>query len=349
MSFLWPGMLWLLLIVPLLAAGYVYLLRRRKRHAVRYANLLIVKQALGGRAGLRRHIPPVLLLAALTVTIIAVARPEMVIITASNQATVLLAMDVSGSMRADDIEPSRIEASRAAARAFVASLPRDVSAGIVAFAGTAFLVQQPTVNRDDLISTIDSVEIQRGTAIGSAILVALQTLFGEAGFDLGRLGLFMQGRQGLPLDEWVEQPEPTGPPPGTEPGSYQQAIVILLTDGRATTGPDPIEAARMAADWGVRVFTVGFGSAEGTVVEYAGQRRRSQLDEETLRQIAEITRGQYFLAATASELESVYDVLNRQFIVETERTEVTALFAALAGLLSILAAGLSFAWFSRIL
>ncbi len=354
MSFVWPTLLWLLLLIPLLVAGYFYLLRRKKRQAVRYANLLIVKEAMAGRVSFRRHVPPLLILAALTLMIIAVARPQAVVTLLSSRGTVILAMDVSGSMRADDIAPTRIEAAQAAARAYIERLPRDVNAGIVVFAGSAFLVQQPTDDREDLLRTIDRFELQRGTAIGSAIVVSIETLFGvdidldEEGPLGQQQGFGGQGGFGIPLGGLVQQAEPATPPPGTTPGSYQEAIVILLTDGRATTGPSPIDAARVASDWGLRVFTVGFGTAEGGVVDFAGQSRRQQLDEDTLRQVAEITRGQYFLAGTGAELESVLETLNTQLVSEREETEITAIFAGLAGLLTMLAAGLSFAWFSRV-
>jgi Ca-activated chloride channel family protein len=360
MSFVWPSLLWLLLLIPLLVAAYFYLLRRKKRQAVRYANLLIVKQAMAGRASFRRHVPPLLTLGALTLMIIAVARPQAVVTVADYRGTVILAMDVSGSMRADDIAPTRIEAAQAAARGYIESLPPNVRAGIVVFAGSAFLVQQPTTDREDLLSAIERFELQRGTNLGSAIVVSLETIF-DVDLDLDDEGPFAQGPGfgaapfdagplgAAPLGELAVQPEAATPPPGTMPGSFDEAMVILLTDGRATAGPDPIEAARLASVWGVRVFTVGFGTADGGVVEFAGQRRRQQLDEETLRQVAEITRGDYFLAGTGDELENVLDTLNTQLVTEREETEITALFAGLAGLLTLLAAGLSLAWFGRVL
>ena len=348
MSFLWPSLLWLLLLIPLLVATYFYLLSRKKKQAVRYANLLIVKQAMAGRASFRRHVPPLLMLAALTVIFVAVARPQAEITLASNRGTVILAMDISGSMRADDILPTRIEAAQAAARTYLETLPRTVMAGIVAFAGSAFLVQQPTDDRDDLLAAIERFELQRGTAIGSAILVSLETLF-DVDLDLDEEGpLGQQPDQGFRLGEMAQQAAPAEPPPGTMPGSNQESIIILLTDGRATAGPDPIEAARLASDWGVRVFTVGFGTVTGEVVDFAGQRRRQQLDEESLRQIAEITRAEYFLAGTETELADVLNTLNTQLVTEREQTEITAILAGLAGLLTVLAAGFSFAWFGRV-
>jgi Ca-activated chloride channel family protein len=255
-------------------------------------------------------------------------------------------MDVSGSMRAADVDPDRITASQLAAKAFVADQPRTTRLGVVAFAGTAMTVQQPTLNRDDVLAAIDRFRLQRGTNIGGAILVSLQTIFPGAEFDLPSQEFRRFGRRGRPLDA-PRQPEEESFMP-VEPGSYTQAAIILLTDGQATTGPDPIEAARMAADRGIRIFTVGFGSLAGETVGFGGWSMRVQLDEDTLRQIAEITRGRYFHAGSASDLNEVYRTLSTEFVMETELTEITAFFAAAAGLFTLLAAALSMAWFGRI-
>jgi Ca-activated chloride channel family protein len=348
MTFLWMHMLWGLLIAPLTVAAYVLLLRRKKATAVRYANLAVVRQAMGGGAGWRRHVPPALFLVALTVMLLAVARPAAVVTLASQRATVLLAMDVSGSMRAQDVEPTRIEASQAAAKTFIASQPRDVRIGIVAFAGTAFLVQAPTTDRDMLTEAIDRFELQRGTAIGSGILVGLQTLFPQEEFDIAR-------------PEWArEEPtggaalgeagsEPKAKPEPVPPGSYQSGLIVVMTDGATTAGPDPVEVARIAADHGVRVFTVGFGSLEGEQLSFGGWRTRAQLNEEELKQVADMTKAQYFRATTSQELKAIYSGLNRQLIKERRETEITAWFAAVAAALSLLAAGLSMLWFNRVL
>jgi Ca-activated chloride channel family protein len=263
----------------------------------------------------------------------------------SQRGTVLLAMDVSGSMRAADVDPDRITASQEAAKAFVSSQPRTTRVGIVAFAGTAMLVQPPTLEREEVIAAIDRFQLQRGTNIGAGILVALQTIFPDASFDLGPR-FFNEGQRGAPLGE-AAPPESSFAP--VEPGSHTSAVIVLLTDGQATTGPNPIDVARMAADRGVRVYTVGFGSRAGETVGFGGMSMRVQLDEETLRQVAEITRAQYFHAATSTDLHDIYGSLTSQFMLEREETEITAFFAAAAGVLMLLSAGLSMLWFSRIL
>jgi Ca-activated chloride channel family protein len=177
MSFLWPQALWLLLAAPALVGYYLLLLRRRKKAAVRYASLGLVREALGSGQRFRRHVPPLLFLLALIVLVVAVARPRATVVLPSEQRTIVLAMDVSLSMRASDVEPSRIEAAREAAKAFVKEQPADVRIGIVSFAGSAQLVQRPTRDRDDLVAAIDRLQLQLHTAIGSGIIVSLATLF----------------------------------------------------------------------------------------------------------------------------------------------------------------------------
>src|SRR4051812_25512861 len=183
MSFVWPQYLWLLLIVPALVAAYIAVLRKKKE-AVRYANVGLVKAAIGPAQRFRRHVPPLLFLLALIGVLIAVARPSAIVTLPSDSRTVIMTMDVSLSMRATDVDPSRIVAAQTAAKDFVKDLPPDIKCGIVTFAGTAVLVQPPTHNRDDLVSAIDRFELQRHTAIGSGIIVSLATLFPDEGIDL---------------------------------------------------------------------------------------------------------------------------------------------------------------------
>ena len=348
MRFISPMMLWLLLAVPALVALYILLLRRRKPAAVRFANLALVREALGPGQRLRRHLPPLLLLGALTAMLLAIARPTAVITLPSEQRTIVLAIDVSLSMRATDVEPSRIVAAQEAAKAFIQEQPPDVRIGIVSFAGTALLVQAPTQNKDDLIGAIDRLDLQRHTAIGSGLIMALATIFPDAGIDLESM-IFGGGRdskRGVPIDKADKgEAKPFQPVP---PGSYASAAIILLSDGRRTTGPDPMDAAKMAADRGVRVFTVGLGSAQGGMAGFEGWSMYMRFDEETLKQIAEATRGSYFSASTAAELRKVYQVLNTRFMMEKKETEISALFTALAALLAVIAASLSVAWSNRV-
>jgi Ca-activated chloride channel family protein len=351
MTFLWPDMLWLLLSLPALVAGYLLLVRRKKKVALRYASLSMLKEAMGADRKFRRYIPPLLFLAALAVLIAAVARPAAVMTLPSQYETVILAMDISGSMRATDVEPSRMAAAQAAARAFVADQPRHTRIGVVAFAGTASVVQAPTQNREDILAAIDRFQLQRATAIGSGILVSLKTIFPDAEFDLRSWNprtdsLRNFGRDVFP-DQAGDPKKPAFKP--VPPGSYTSAVIILLTDGQSNVGPNPIEAARMAADRGVRIFTVGVGTAEGGVLHFEGWSMRVRLDEEALKTIAEVTRGEYFYASTATDLKQIYQGLTARIVMETKETEITALFCAAAAVLALLSALLSVLWFNRIL
>jgi Ca-activated chloride channel family protein len=351
MKFLWPQMLWFLLAVPLLVAGYMALLRRKKSRALRYASVSLVKQAIGPGQRFRRHVPPLLFLLSFIALIIAVAGPNAVITLPSQQQTVVLAIDVSLSMGARDVDPNRITAAQAAAKSFVEDHPSDVRIGIVAFGGTAALVQPPTQSKEDLLAAIDRFQLQRGTATGSALYVALQTLFPDAGIDLEKLvyngGLF-SGSRGSSLDA-KKAPAPVKEFKPVEPGSYTSGVIILLSDGRRTTGPDPLDAAHMAADRGVRVITVGFGTAEGASIGFeGGWSAYVRLDEETLKAVANITRGEYFYAATASDLRKVYQGLTTKLVLEKKDTEISFLFTAIAAALLLLALLLSLLWFNRI-
>jgi Ca-activated chloride channel homolog len=355
MSFVWPQYLWLLLIVPALVAAYIAVLRKKKE-AVRYANVGLVKAAIGPAQRFRRHVPPLLFLLALIGVLIAVARPSAIVTLPSDARTLVMAMDVSLSMRATDVDPSRIVAAQTAAKEFVKDLPPDIKCGIVTFAGTAVLVQPPTQNREDLIAAIDRFELQRHTAIGSGIIVSLATLFPDEGIDLEQ-HLFGYGfgsrdtrQKGKDKDKDGERKLKTEKKEvkAVPAGSYKSAAIILLTDGRRTTGPDPMDAARMAADHGVRVFTVGFGSNAGGSVDIDGMSIYMRFDEESLKGIAGITQAEYFHAASAQDLKKIYESLNTKFALERKETEISALFAAAAALLAVASAVLSLLWFNRL-
>lgn len=347
MKFLWPEMLLLLLTVPALVAAYFWLLRRKREAALRYASLSLVKEAMGARQTFRRHIPPLLLLIALIGLILAIARPAAVVTLPSQQQTVILAIDVSGSMRATDVEPNRLAAAQAAAKAFVADQPSHLRIGVVSFAGNASIVQTPTHNREDIFAAIDRLHLQRATAIGSGIIVSLAAIFPDAGIDVSALTYGRYPQRGMPLEQTRKAEQPEFKP--VAPGSYPSAAIILLTDGQRTTGPDSLEAARMAADRGVRVFTVGVGTKAGETLGFEGWSMRVRLDEDTLKAVANITHGEYFYAGTATDLRRVYQSLNSRLVLEKKETEITALFSAAAALMALASGLLSLLWFNRIL
>jgi len=345
-TFLWPELLWLLLAIPALIGAYILLLRRKKKQVLRYASLGMVRDAMGAGQRFRRHVPPLLFLLALTALVVAVARPTATLTLPSQHETIILAMDVSGSMRAADVEPNRIGAAQAAARAFVADQPASARIGVVSFAATASVVQPPTRNRDDILAAIDRFQLQRGTAVGSGILVSLKTIFPDVEFDL-RGSNPRDDPRGVPLDKAGASGKAA--PKTVPPGSYTSAAIILLSDGQTTTGPNPIEAARMAADRGVRIYTVGIGTPNGEILGSEGWSMRVRLDEESLKTIANVTHGEYFYASNAKDLKKVYESLNTRLTLETRQTEITALLAAAAAVITLLAAFLSMLWFNRVL
>jgi Ca-activated chloride channel family protein len=261
---------------------------------------------------------------------------------------VILAMDVSGSMRATDVKPSRIVAAQEAARAFVAEQPRTTRIGVVSFAATASVVQSPTHSREDILAAIERFTLQRGTAVGSGILISLKMIFPDVEFDLRSYNPRNNSQRSAALDT-AKAPDKAAAPKPVPPGSYSGAAIILLTDGQTTTGPDPIESARMAADRGVRVYTVGVGTANGEIIGAEGWSMRVRLDEESLKTIANLTRGEYFYAGNAADLQKIYQNLNTRIFFEQKETEITALFAAAAAVLAFLSALLSMLWFNRIM
>lgn len=354
MTFVWPEALWFLLLGPAAVGAYVALLRRRRKFAVRYSNLALVQQALGPGARLRPHVPPLLLLAALLIAIVAAARPVAKITLPSEQRTVILAMDVSLSMRATDVAPTRMVASQIAAKAFVLDQPEDVRIGIVTFAAAASLVQKPTRDRDELIAAIDRFKMQVHTAIGSGLLLALATMFPDDDIDLEHIapaGSPRESSRRLPSKDpgakaAAKKPKAEFQP--VAPGSNHSNAIILLTDGRRTIGPDALDAARAAAARGVRVYTVGFGSHGGGPTLIDGYSIYMQFDEELLKGIAGITKGEYFHAGSAAELKRIYQELNARYVLESRTTEISAVLAGLAAAVVVVACGLSVYWFGRL-
>ncbi|MEO8133684.1 MAG: VWA domain-containing protein [Betaproteobacteria bacterium] len=352
MRFLWPQMLWLLLAIPALIAAYLYALSRKRKAAVRFASLMLVRDALTRGQSIRRHLPPALFLVAMAIAILAIARPTATITLPSDRLTLILAMDVSRSMQAADITPNRISAAQTAVKAFVEDLPRNVRMGIVSFAGTASVVQSPTENREDLVAAIDRFELQRATATGSGLLLSLQQLLPDAGVDLesavfdSAFSRYGGGAASLDKARKAKSEKKDRLPP-VPAGSYTGGAIVLLSDGRRTTGPDPLEAAKQAADLGVRVFTVGFGTKEGAPVEFGDWSIYMRLDEETLKGVAAITGAEYFHAGSGTDLRKVYEKLTSKFAMERKETEISALLSAAAVLLVVGAAVLSLRWFHR--
>ncbi len=340
-GFYWPKLLWLLAALPLLVLLHGWVVRRKRRALAKVANLAMMREAAASIGGVRRWLPPVLYLVAVAAATLAIARPHATITVPSAQRTIILAMDVSGSMRAKDIPPSRLVAAQEAARTFVKTVPATTRLGVVAFAGTAAVVQHPTQNREDVLAAIDRFQLQRGSAIASGIIVSLATIFPGQGIEVTETG----PPRGMPRIPNPEKKEFTPVPPG----SYESAAIILLTDGQRTAGPEIAQAIKMAAERGVRVFTVGIGTPAGEALSFEGMSMRVKLDEGALKQIANATRGDYYAGTSAEELVKIYQTLNAKLVFERKDMEITALLTAAAAVLALVAAGLSMLWFNRIL
>ncbi|HET6312489.1 MAG TPA: VWA domain-containing protein [Chloroflexia bacterium] len=339
MSLLWPGFLLLLGLVPLFIGVYVWTLRRR-RVALRYSSLSLVRAALPRYSHLRRHLPFALFVLALSSLIIALGRPVQIVSVPSGQATIILALDASGSMRQNDIPPSRLQAAQAAALSFIQQQKSSTQIGLVAFAGYSQLIQPPTSNQEALEVAVQSLTTARGTAIGSGILESLDAI---AEID---------SSVAPSVDDFSSGPQPTPVPKG----AYAPHIIVLLTDGVATTGPYPHDAAQQVPDPWVRVYTIGFGTEAGSPGfgpggGFGGGRQQSGgggfrrgIDEETLKQIAEMTDGEYYSASSADELLKVFQELPTYLITRHEVMEISVLFAAIGAVLVAGAMGLAMRW-----
>ena len=351
MQFVWPQALWALLLAPLLLAFYLWLLRRKQRSALAYPSLALVRTAMGPRKLWRRHVPPALLGLALISAVVGMARPVASVVLPADYMTLVLAIDVSRSMLAEDVEPNRIKAAQAAVKDFIRELPPNIRVGVVSFAGAAQLVQGITDQREELVASIDRFQLQRGTATGSGLLMALSTLLPNAGIDL-EAAIYGQGFGGY-ANYGSPAPAPATPPkakPSFTPvpaGSYSAGAIVLLSDGRRTTGPDPLEAAKQAAQRGVRVYTVAFGTPNGFIPGFEGSSFYAKVDEETLQAIAKATEGEFFRAGNSNDLKQIYEHLSTKFALERRDTEISALWAALSLVLLLCAGGLSLVWFRR--
>jgi Ca-activated chloride channel homolog len=350
MHFLWPHNLWWMLLLPLVPAFYLWLLRRAGKPALKFSSLRVVREAAGSQW--RRHVPPALIFLALALLLLALARPTAPVPLPWAKSTILLAIDISRSMRVEDVKPSRMVAAQDAAKAFLAEVPPHIEVGLITFAGSAQVAQRATIDRPSLVSAIDAIQMQLGTAIGNAIVVCLAELFPEHGIDLGEMTFGASRREttARSLDEkQAEQAKAQKEITPVPPGSYDAAAIVLLSDGRRTTGVDTIEAAKMAADRGVRIYVVGLGTPDGHLAAGGeGMAIYLQLDEPTLRHVAQMTGGEYHHAGTAEALRSVYQKLGSRMQVSKRDTELTALLAGVAAVLLAAGAGLSVLWFGRV-
>ena len=334
MSFISPEMFSLLISIPLFVLLYLRLQLRRKRIAEAY-NKFGLAQMQGRDLGRRRHVPLILFLVGLTVLIVALTRPQAVVSLPKIQGTIILAFDVSGSMAADDLQPTRMEAAKAAARQFVDKQPSGISIGVVVFSDGGISVQPPTDNREETLSTIDRLVPRRGTSIGNGILVALNTIAVDAG-DPPILNTNDLSQD--PAVAPVEAPQ----------GWYPSAVIVLFSDGENNQEPDPAMAAELAADLGVRVYTVGVGTTAGTAIEVEGMTVHSSLDEAMLLFIANESGGSYYNAGNQEELGRIYRDIEPKLSIKPEEIEMTSVFAGLGMIVFLIGGMLSLLWFGHV-
>ena len=335
MSFIWPTLLLMLLLVPVLVLLYLQIQGRRRKFAANYGTLGIVHDAKGSGMGVRRHIPAMIFLAGIAILLFSLARPQATVNVPRIEGTVMLTFDVSGSMAATDFQPTRIEAAKAAAQQFVENQPSGVSIGVVVFSDGGISVQPPTDNRGETFDTINRLVPRRGTSIGNGILVALNAIVVDAGDP-----------PILSTNNFAADPAVT-PMPSPQ-GWYPSAVIVLLTDGENNQEPDPLMAADLAADLGVRVYTVGIGSPEGTTIEVEGFTVHTALDELMLQYIAATTGGVYYNAGNEEQLRQIYDDLEPKLSVKPEDIEMTSLFAGLGMIVFLIGGMLSLLWFGHV-
>jgi Ca-activated chloride channel family protein len=306
--------------------------KRRSQYAVRYGSLGLIQQASGREVGPRRHIPALLFLIGLTILFVALARPQMVMGLPKVEGIVILAFDVSGSMSAEDFEPTRLEAAKSVAKDFVARQPSTVQVGVVAFSESGFSVQLPSNDQASILASIDRLQPQRGTSLASGIIVSLNTIATMTGQD-----------KILSADS-----QPAAPTPAPKDAANNSAVIVLLTDGENNSNPDPLAAAQFAADRGVRIHTIAIGSVEGINLKVNGFTVHTKVDEAALQKIAQVTDGLYFNAKTEKDLRQIYDNIEPRLVIKQEKSEVTAVFAGLSTLILLIGGMLSLLWFSHI-
>jgi Ca-activated chloride channel homolog len=327
MSFLWPGMLVLLVFVPLAVAGYVALSRQRARRRAALAAQGFVPSASARRHRGLRHVPFALFLAALVLLLVAFARPQVSVGLPRYEGTVILAFDVSNSMQATDLQPTRLDAAKAAAHQFVDKQPDSIQIGVVAFSDGGLITLPPTHAKADVQGAIDRLKPLGGTSLGQGIFTSLNAIAGKP----------------------IELPDGSlDNLDNVDIGYYGSSAIVLLSDGENTADPDPVSVAQLASVAGVHIFPIGIGSPQGTVLQIDGFSVATALDEDTLKKIADVTGGTYFNAPDASSLQHIYDHIDLKFTHHSEQREATGWLTGASLLLLVLGATLSLAWLGRL-
>jgi Ca-activated chloride channel homolog len=335
MSFIWPWMLISLLLIPILVVIYLRIQRRRRQFSASFGGLGLAREADARPLSRRRHIPSVLFIAGLAILLLAMARPQALVSLPKVEGTVILAFDVSGSMAADDIKPTRMEAAKTAAQNFIKSQPISMQIGVVAFSDTGFSVQVPTNDQGAILAAVNRLAPERGTSLANGIQVALNTI---------------ATANAVPAPRFYSNatPLPTATPTPVPQGTYTSAVIVLFTDGENNENPNPLQAAQSAADRGVRIYTVGLGSPAGTTLHVNGFTVHTQLNEDLLKQISQISGGTYYNAESEEDLAKIYDNITAQLVIKPEKTEITSILAGAGVLVLIVAGTFSLFWFNRL-
>ena len=356
MHFVWPQLLALLMVVPALLLMYARLMKRRANRLAELAAKGFSPNAAAMKLGKRRHIPFTFFLFGLTMLIGSFARPQTTVSTPKREGTIILAFDVSNSMRADDLKPSRMEAAKVAARAFIAKQPSNIKLGVVALSDGSLITQQPTFDREPVLNAVNRLTAQGATSLGRGLLTALGSIAGKP----IKFSPSSDDPSGVTPDTTASdttqatpgRPNIDAAPPGSvdsvDIGYFGSAAIVLLSDGENTATPDPLEVAKLSSTAGVKIYAVGVGSGDETVIDVDGFKVATALDEEMLQGIAKFSDGTYFRADDADTLSKIYSSIKLEWKSTPQRTEVTALAAALSAIALTVGSLLSLLWFGRL-
>ena len=328
MTFLWPWLLLSLLLVPLLIWRFLRFVAARRQRAPQWGTMGVLTDPTGRGARRRRYGVPLFFLLGTIALLVGLARPQMEIDLPHIEGTVILAFDLSNSMRADDLAPTRLDAAKAAARTFVEKQPMSIRIGVVAFGNGGLIIQTPTSDQNEVLTAIERLNAQGGTSLGQGIFASLNAIAGQ------------------PLA--VDAEALNGDLFAIDIGSFPSAVILLLSDGENNAPPDPLAVAQLAANAGVRIYPIGIGSPQGTVLEVEGFRVLTQLNEGALQELAALTNGAYYYAADAATLQEIYETIDLQLTVKGERIEITAILATLGFFFFLAGGALSMFWLGRV-
>ncbi|MEM7334226.1 MAG: VWA domain-containing protein [Chloroflexota bacterium] len=328
MSFIWPWLLLSLLLLPVFVLVYWRILKQRQNTAVSLSPFGVAQNRQGNSLGFRRHLPFIFYLVGIALLMFGLGRPELVVSLPRIEGTVILAFDVSSSMMADDLEPTRLDAAKEAAKLFIEEQPSTIRLGVVAFSNGGLTVQPPTDDKTAVLAAIERLSPEGGTSLGEGIFSSLNALSEE------------------PIEFDLETLDSDVPELNIE--QLNSAVIVLLTDGENTNDLDPLQIANIAAQAGIRIYPIGVGSVEGAVLSLDGFNVVTQLNEQSLKEIASLTNADYFSASNSEQLEQIYQNIDLQLAVRGEKMEITAIVSGLAVLFLLIGGACSFIWFGRV-